>query len=851
MLNLFDILLETLDYDRLIEEGKDPVQLLHYKFQNKVPSDIIDSIIKIDPTKKKSDAMWTLSHWDDESNVIQNALDDGRLQKLFDFFKEHKEVQIKDCESVKKGLDAYVPEAENGEEEDTVLGKSSKPETYVLMLDEYVDSDLANDFDIVFNQDDWLIAVPNTYEAACKLGENCWWCTSNQFGNGERYYEQYLEEGGKYYINFDLSQSETLNDKTEKTYPYTRYQFHFESKQFKAATENEPDVSLDDLNIPQSAIDFYHEIDENYDIGEVDPEVKLERYTDQRWQDNIYITDDLYLNIEYNEEYEYHEPNADDDWYVFDSQNSDSEPVSYSAVDPNVDKSVVYKTDNEDIVVIKGKYGKIFVVVYKNAYSYDSDDVYKYLPIENYGLIGITNTEFYFYFDGQIYDELETSMKDLADEVVDIEENSSIHNGEDKFYEIIYKNGYHSLFSIENNVTVSWIIIKDKPLDSNYFQISEDGLIHGEFKTYSLENDESEEKYGFDEQITDDLFIVTYRARYNIYSRKKNGLLFTGWFDKIKYVKDINIFILSNNGRYTFADIEGNFIGSDIYDSFQILGKGDNAILLGVTPTVVDFIDGKTHKIFERFKTVNANYDIDGKIFVTTLQDDKRFPNSTKLYDYINRQFVYDTIFDMPVFIYEGKWFGSKEKDGTLVLKSLVDDSFSIKLDGTLQRLTGETYRIISDGKQNVISPEKILLPQWCDEVGSVLKSTNIGYIVIFKNNGKNYLYCPDSQQYLINPNGIPYFIYKDSYNNIHIKKEDELEVIYSPYDNEFRIPMGYNNYPNVKQEAKAFIAELTGNNSNSNQQMAAANAAVAEEFKNFMKRIDEAQKLNYKDFFD
>ena len=205
----------------------------------------------------------------------------------------------------------------------------------------------------------------------------------------------------------------------------------------------------------------------------------------------------------------------------------------------------------------------------------------------------------------------------------------------------------------------------------------------------------------------------------------------------------------------------------------------------------------------------------------------------------------------MPVFTYEGKWFGSKEKDGTLVLKSLVDDNFSIKLDGTLERLGAKTYKIKSDGKQNVISPEKILLPQWCDEVGSILKSTNFGYIVIFRNNGKNYLYCPDSQQYLINPNGIPYFIYKDSYNDIHIKKGDELEVIYNPYDNKFRIPMGYNNYPKVKQQAEAFISELTGKNSNSNSQMAAANVAVAEEFKRIMKRINEAQKLNYRDIFD
>lgn len=855
MLNLFDILLETLDYDRLIEEGKDPVQLLHYKFQNKVPSDIIDSIIKIDPTKKKSDAMWTLSHWDNESNTIQNALDDGRLQKLFDFFKEHKEVQIKDVESVQKGLDAYVSENDNGEEEDTVLGKSSKPETYVLMLDEYVDSDLANDFDIIFNQDDWLIAVPNTYEAACKLGENCWWCTSNHFGNGKSYYEQYLQEGGKYYINFDLSQSETLDDKTEKTYPYTRYQFHFETKQFKAATEDEPDVSLDDLNIPQSAIDFYHEIDENYDIGEIDPEVKFERYMDQRNQDSIYITDDLYLNIVFDDEYEYHEPDDTDDWYVFDSQVSDEEPITYSEVDPHVDKSVVYKSDNEDILVIKGKYGNIFVVFYKNEYRYDSDDVYKYLPIGTYGLIGITNSEFYFYFDGQFYDEFQTTMKNLSDEVVDIEKNNNIHNGEDEFYEIIYKNGYHSLFSIENYISVSWVVIKDKPLDSNYFQISEDGYIHGEFKTYSLDDDGEEEKYGFDEQITDDLIIVVNKAKFNVYSKKKKGLLFTGWFDKIQYEKDINIFILKNDGRYTFADYDGNFIGSVVYNSFSILGGNEHKVLFGETYNnngrIFDLIDPQTHKIFDRFRNIISVYKDKGLISVVTLPEDKRFPNSPKLYDYINRKFVFDTIFDLPLFYYMSKWFGSKEKDGTDVLKSLTDYNFAIKLDCPISSLTTETYLITSEGKQNVISPETILLPQWCDEVKGVIKTSRLGYVIIFNNNGKNYLYSTGSKQYLINPNGIPYNIYKDAYNRIHIQKGEGIQVLYDPNDNDFDIPAGYMGNPNKKQEAEAFIAELGGKQYNSNQQMAAANAAVAEEFKRFMKRINEAQKLNYKDIFD
>ena len=40
---LIDLVLERLEYERLIEEGKDPRELLHYKYQN-VPSDVIDTL---------------------------------------------------------------------------------------------------------------------------------------------------------------------------------------------------------------------------------------------------------------------------------------------------------------------------------------------------------------------------------------------------------------------------------------------------------------------------------------------------------------------------------------------------------------------------------------------------------------------------------------------------------------------------------------------------------------------------------------------------------------------------------------------------------------------------------------
>lgn len=152
---LIDLMLERLEYERLIEEGKDPSELLHYKYQN-VPSEVIDAVIDIDPTKKKSYSQWLLSHWDDEKNTILDNLNNGRIERLFQHYKEHNDIQIKDCPSVEEGLRAFVPEV------DTVLTKFTSPKTYLENLGQEVDSNLANDFDIVFDEDDWLIAVPNT-----------------------------------------------------------------------------------------------------------------------------------------------------------------------------------------------------------------------------------------------------------------------------------------------------------------------------------------------------------------------------------------------------------------------------------------------------------------------------------------------------------------------------------------------------------------------------------------------------------------------------------------------------------------------------------------------------------------
>ena len=841
MLNLYDILLETLDYDRLLEEGRDPVEVLHYKFQNKVPSDIIDKIIAIDPTKKKSDTMWTLQHWNTESKLIQKSLKDGKLKKLFDYFKEHKENQLKDCPTLQKGLDAYIQEDDKGKKIDSVLNKSSEPETYVLMMGEYVPSKLANNFDIVFNQDNWLIAVPNTYEAACKLGENCWWCTSNQFGNGRDWYEKYLRNyGGKYYINFDWSQEQTLNDRTEKTYPYARYQFHFESNQFKAATENEPDVTLDDLNIPQSAIDFYHDINESYDIGE-DSEEYYERH---RNEDSIEINDDLYLNVETNEGHHYRHPSADDDWLLFSRENGDDEPIIWSPVNPDIRKSIVLNLDNS-IIAIKGKVDGYVIAYQTYDGDYEADDCDSVYPLNDFECVAVFDNNFAIYqTNGEVL-KFSTRFHNLKDEISNIIENSNFQTENTNFIEIIYKNGFHSLISEEDGYA-SWIIRYDVPAEGNIFYADEDGVIHGKYKNYSI-NEENE--YGFFKQLTNDLVEVESDNKFNVVSKKRDSLIFSKWYDEIEFNDKFNCFFINDFRTQLIADENGKTIGNEYFRILPIDDNYPNLIeCIASNGSFVDLIDLNEKSVFKKFREIDFNHNpINNKIFAITLKDDNEFPNTKKLYDYVDRQFVYkDTLNDKPLYNNNSPFFVSfSTSDNQFHLKRIDNDSFSLKVDN-ISKLCGDILNITVGDKHNALLPDRIVLPEWCDELLNTMyvQSSNVRtYFILYVNNGKYFCYDTSAKNYLVNPNGIPFKISFDEYANLKITN-GEITVTYDILEKKFKKPIGFPMSPKLS----AFIAIITGQNppSNPSSSQAETVASVTESFKQLMKRIDEARKLGH-----
>lgn len=860
MSKLLELILEKIEYDRLIAEGRDPREVLHYKFQN-VPSDIIDAVIDIDPTKKKTYSQWLLSRWKDESGVILDNIKNGIIAKLFQHYKNHQDIQIKDCPSVEEGLRQFVPE------EDTVLTKSSAPMTYVENLGKEVDSDLANDFDIVYNDGNWLIAVPNTYEAECKLGENMHWCTANHFGNGRSYYDRYLSDyGGKYYVNFDMNSGESAKG---KDYPFTRYQFHFESKQFK--DKNDDDVTLSDIGITDGALEYYQE--QGYDTDDIeDLETRWERYDEQRWQSAYRLNEELTLNIEYDDDYEYREPDENTDFYVFD-ENDDRDPLIWTSV-PNPHLNDIEIVNNDEMCVLKTRLDceedEKVIVLMKNGSGWRSWNAYDFdkcmiLPEDN-GAFGLNGRNFQFVDTQGDYTDNNLNVKYLEKMFI----NEQITNA-DKYGRLFIEticDGYENLFAISDE-GMALIIRRDIPSnDGECFTVNENGLIEGTFRTYRIygddyyEEDENYIDYDLEQILDDGNYLVSsdviedgrLREVYNILSRDTRQPLIDVWFER--YLgKGCNLYCVEKSNKIAYYTMNGKRIG-EWYDTYGAIDESQG-IILGIdrenyNAVKTHIINANKESVIADFKEVLTKKGVNNKVIVLD------YDGSTKGYDYINEEFCFREIASFKQLFrydFQNMFFCKMATNGDNVLfdfdtQRIVADN----IEGLAPRNEGVHFGsdyivLIKHGdKRNMFSmkDKRQIIPNDVDTIDSF---NSYAEMVTYTLNGRHFVYKFNKGVMLINPNGTDVPVSLDNYGRI-VFEGDEYKLRFAPTSDdrvnntEFVFsswesvnPFGDYGYPQTDE--KPLPQEVA----NLYNRVVGRQDAVAEQFRKLSKRIDEASK--------
>lgn len=351
-------------YSGLIEEAKSPEEIrkiLHYQFEEGrgIPGLVIDRIIELDPTKKKSYTKWVLNNWEKEKHLILELIKNRKLKKLFDYFqsRQNSGLNLTDISSVKDAMD-MMPEV------DTVLTKEGNgPE---------------NDFDIVYDSPEWKIAVPHTYEASKKLGKGCKWCTAGAYREDDYYFKHYTSYG-PLWINYDFRKPE-IAPEDNKEYPYTRYQFCFETGDFRDSKDLMIS-SFKSIEIPDEAVEFYNSKSERYgeiiENDELDNESRAEEYEEERdnHSQTIATSDEdgswLAIMPEYNNNYVF---NENCDYYIYDSE--DTTDAAYP-VPVNKDDCLVKKYnhfyDSSSALIIKDIRGNnvLFYISESNYWEYN------------------------------------------------------------------------------------------------------------------------------------------------------------------------------------------------------------------------------------------------------------------------------------------------------------------------------------------------------------------------------------------------------------------------------------------------------------------------------------------------
>lgn len=192
-----------------------------------IPEEDFYDIIKLDPTYKEgSDSVGRYGKWLLGLYRKDNPLTyTGNVKELlydYDNYKNDRNFDIEKDISKFKSISAMKSAVEN-----VTQAELSHRQEVRNRQQARKNANVEKDADLVYEDDDWLVYVPKTYEASCKLGRGTRWCTASTEDGS--YYREYSNRG-PLFININ------------KHDPSEKYQFHFETSQFMDSGDSSIDL---------------------------------------------------------------------------------------------------------------------------------------------------------------------------------------------------------------------------------------------------------------------------------------------------------------------------------------------------------------------------------------------------------------------------------------------------------------------------------------------------------------------------------------------------------------------------------------------------------------------------------
>lgn len=332
---------------------------IYPKYYNDIPQDIFYNIIKTDPTydEQRSQKMgkygkWLLNQYR-QGNLDMNNL--SKVRNTIDFFNRYnRQLEVKDINQY-KNIDQVYDNVKNFMEDPSqATSKSDEVRKIKEMGAEKV-----------YEDNDWLIIVPKTQEAAIYYGKGTKWCTAST--HGYNYFEHYNKEG-RLYININKNTGD-------------KYQFHFESNSFMDA-EDKPikGIIAEEIGLSSGAEQFYASLgeDQEYAISseehtDPDEEPEEEEILNQNGWQMIYNNNTGEITI--------HSDNENEDCMIFDD-GSIEQMDGYPIVKPLHEFLPVFVIEKLQEYYNNETFYKMVLA------DYDSTDKgFDYYPIGNNGAV--------------------------------------------------------------------------------------------------------------------------------------------------------------------------------------------------------------------------------------------------------------------------------------------------------------------------------------------------------------------------------------------------------------------------------------------------------------------------------
>ena len=560
---------------------------VHEKYYNQIPEEEFREIVAADPTSGE-DKMGKYSKW-------LLALYTGGNLKLEDLYKateylttfhkyknklERKDIgQYKSLQDLFQSIEPYA---------DNTQAASHKEE--LRKIKEGAEK--------VYEDDEWLVIIPKTQEAAIEYGKGTQWCTA---ATGSRNYFDDYNRQGPLYININKKNGE-------------KYQFHFETNSFMDASDS-PIESAYEIGLSDGLLEFYKENKPKGYLsllGGGEPDEIL--YQVEQMIDSGQSPEDVFLDI-------YEPCNGNSNYHigVISKRSNYYDDDDVCAVLLDNENNIVssyfqYQGETEGFIKACDYYGEDYF--YINAMTGD------YLWCDN------ENREGFDYAD-DFYDGVAEVKKDHMHNILkedgtfvskiwfdNIQRMYDIEGYDDGSLFIVTSNNKQNIMDINGNILLKewldkieykgcggYIKVYNQEGKINYIDhynngkffllfndwfekpaIPQDGycIVYENNKANLYDIDSQKfvfQNFGFDEILymgfdsnNTGLMYVRIGDKCNI-ANLRNGKptsVFRQWVDKLlSSFKDNEIIAVSVNGKCNFADINGNYLSDVWYDRIQ------------------------------------------------------------------------------------------------------------------------------------------------------------------------------------------------------------------------------------------------------------------------------------------